>query len=144
MTNAEIAHRLRCLMDVYGDMGELQHLANELDPPKPEPGAAVWYWLDEDDGPHIGVVEENTARSWARTQWGGFADLDECRWEPARILGPRQVAVDIPPTSEWWSSWDYVDIQYVPRDRVRYPFGAVTLYTLTREEAGRMEAEDDS
>ena len=38
MTNAEIAHRLRCLMDVYGDMGELQHLANELDPPKPEPG----------------------------------------------------------------------------------------------------------
>jgi hypothetical protein len=34
------------------------------------------------------------------------AELDayefyEVQWKPARILGPRQVAVDVPPVEEW-------------------------------------------
>jgi hypothetical protein len=69
----------------------------------------------------------------------GFTFEQIHTWKPARVLGPRQVAVDVPPVEEWrdsakemWLAWcDVTDEHSQP-------------FVITRAEAERMEASDDS
>lgn len=137
MTNKEIAKRLRHIVDYHLDTTTINSLADELDPPKPEPGTVVWYLALWDDVWHMGIVEEND-RGYARTQWGGVVDLDEIEWKPARILRPRQVAVDVPPLSEWPKGSLVMEAAITGGERDIW-----VAELITRQEAKRMEERDE-
>lgn len=97
LTNKEIAQRLREL-DESGNWGGVQDLADELDPPLPEPGTVVWWAHANDTGRqyigyavHDGVASLHHPES-VRDHY--VAKWDRIEWWPARILEPGQVAVD--------------------------------------------------
>lgn len=86
MTNKEIAAVLR-----RGQADEQQKLADELDPPRPEPGTVVW-WQDTEglSDPTLGMVNEfGCIEIFGTTK---ELEFDEVTWKPARILAPDEVA----------------------------------------------------
>ena len=141
MTNKEIADRIRATLTVHSDP-ELAKLADELDPPRPEPGTVVWWRGSVDDTWHLGCVvvygivpADNINACW---NWG-FKGLE---WKPARIAGPMQEIVDVPPVSEWLV--DAVDMTLSWNRRVRdgkVPVPIPYKTIITRDEAARREAE---
>ena len=102
MTETEIAERLRDMSNRIGSLTQasLTELADELDPPRPEPGTVVW-WRDCDGPWHrglstlIGIVRVTLDGEMQTYGW------DEIEYKPARIAKPMQEIVDIPPVSEW-------------------------------------------
>ena len=140
INDKEIAKRLRDIANNAADADvELRLLADELDPPKPEPGL-VWY-------------TPRNANNWRLGWWNGtkvrdveegylMANIqDDLRIKPARILGPRQVAVDVKPVSEWNSGTNAIEL-WMYEINPHYP-NSRTLKTITREEAERMEEPDE-
>jgi len=136
MTNKEIAERLRKIMNMYS-VDKLQQLANELDPPRPEPGTVVW-WRYPDDGEWFpGVAKPDGVEDHS-----DYPDWDEIEWKPARILAPDEVAVKVPPVSEWPNEAFRIDSEpyYRMQGWSKKTIGQyVTL--ITRAEAESMEAD---
>jgi hypothetical protein len=150
MNEKQLAERLRDIANNAADADvELRLLADELDPPKPELKTGIFvYWRFlgesvwdrgfsiEDGGETVIIIKDGTT-----------VYLSQVEWKPARILGPRQVAVDIPPVVEWSYRADKVEIvaNYLERDSEGY-FAIIsaselpTLASFTRAEAERMEA----
>ena len=111
MTQKQIADRLRALIpqiDVttHGDVARgkrvytggvvsataVRELADELDPPAPEPGALV-LWMFSHNGTrwHYGIV--NDERNAVHTRFG-YVDFADIKWEKAEVLKPGQIAVE--------------------------------------------------
>ena len=145
MTDKEIAERLRKLIDGTSNgivLSEaIQKLADELDPPRPEPGTVVW-WRSKTmrEWKIAKVCRINLAEKQLlgiRNMNATFISLEDIEWKPARILAPDEVAVKIPPVSEWPEKCDAITWVY------REPDGALCHYDpiITREEAERREAE---
>jgi hypothetical protein len=142
MTEKEIADRLRDIADNAADADvELRMLADELDP-RPEPGTAVWFTLGENDPdpPELGIVTKS--RVHVIDADGFVHSMAEVRIKPARVLGPRQVAVDVPPVAEWGHKTTDVEIRLHWWDQKRSQ-GSERVRLITRAEAMRMEANDD-
>ena len=138
MTNREIAKRLRGLIDATSNgialSVSIQRIADELDPTRPEPGTVVWFPIDEE----CGVVADNGRGVYTScgelVPWGSLQEGTK----PARIAGPMQEIVDIPPVSEWPVGALGLDaVWYFPtQDHI------VTQWRITnRTEAARREAE---
>jgi hypothetical protein len=96
MTSKEIAEIGRQCLNVR-DYDRLHQLFNELDPPRPEPGAVVWWRVTNDDKWHLGtttsygiVPADNHTSCW---NW----DINGLEYRPARILADDEVAVQVPP-----------------------------------------------
>ena len=112
--------------------------ADELYPPRPTPGTIVW-WQDTEglSDPVLGQVTEygfiemfGTRKALGRR---------EVKWWPARIAGPMQEIVDIPPVREWPMSATAIQMFYVDKNR-RFlsPVGAIGR-VITRDEAAHKE-----
>ena len=138
MTNKEIAERLRDMSNRIGSLTQssLAELADELDPPLPEPGTVVWWQDDEGLGdPTLGQVNEHGCIE----MFGTIRELElsEVKWWPARIAGPMQEIVDIPPVSEWPEDSETLTTLFEGEKRaLRY------RDVITRTEAARREAEE--
>lgn len=125
MTHKEIAERLR---EIAGydkpphrqTRRELTELADTLDPPKPEPGTVVWwrYSTPEDatswrlgavhtDG-QIYAFDSTAPRLW-----------NHIDYKPARILAPGEVAVTVPPVSEWPAWAECIEWRFIGNDPVK-------------------------
>ena len=133
MMHKEIAQRLREL-DETGNWGGVQALADELDPPLPEPGTVVW-WQDFE---RLGDPVLGRFNDLGRIELFGSTQLinpASVKYWPARILGSGEVAVDVPPVSGWPNWAEAMEWRFISpvtfHDR---PF-------ITRTEAERLEAE---
>jgi len=143
MTNKEIVERLRKMsVSIAGrDMPTamaIEAFANELDPPRPEPGTIVW-WQDAEDlsDPVLGQANEYGFIEMFGT--GKALDWREIKWWPARIAGPMQEIVDIPPVSEWPMAATDIQMFYVDKNRhFLSPFGPIGR-VITRDEAVHKE-----
>ena len=133
MTEREIADRIRATLTVHSDP-DLARLANELDPPRPEPGTVVWWQDDEGLGdPVLGQVNDLGFIELFGTK--DKASIYSVKWWPARIAGPMQEIVDIPPVSEWPDDVGSITQRMIPhRSRTSHTI-------ITRDEAARREAE---
>ena len=137
MMHKEIAQRLREL-DETGNWGGVQALADELDPPLPEPGTVVWWRYKYAGGPeykYIGIVEDHGEGIY--DAGGCFRAMQDIEWKLAHVLEPGQVIVDVPPVSEWAVNADYAEL------RLHYGHGEIPTNVrlgITRAEAERMEA----
>ena len=113
MMNKEIAERLRDMTNRIGSLTaeSLKELADELDPPKPEPGTVVWWrWVGSNQR-----MYERTGHFRGDGVVDAYGDFHrdfavECK--PAHILAQDEVAVKVPPVSEW----GYADKIYVGRE----------------------------
>jgi len=142
MNEKQLAERIReavCLMQggIYDEAAAvLESTAYELDPPKPEPGTVVWWKFPQMRKWEIARIHQagNTLPGIYDLR-GNFVPMGDLQWKPARILGPRQVAVDVPPVSEWPEDVTWIAVDWVSVDgHVR------TMQELIhREEAERME-----
>ena len=140
MSDHERAAQLRELADGGVMAAEtrkvLWAIADELDPPRLAPRMLVW-WQDAEGlgDPVLGQLND-----YGMIELFGTTDTVRPRsvkWWPARIAGPMQEIVDIPPVSEWGSSTHQfaVDGYELNSPRTR------RLLTITRAEAERREAE---
>ena len=135
MNQKEIADRIRATLTVHSDF-DLIRLADELDPPRPEPGTVVWWRVAADDTWRLGCVvaygivpADNINACW---NW----DCRGLEYKPARIAGPMQEIVDIPPVSEWPEYGDTLITLFEGKAKaLRY------RDVITRDEAARREAE---
>ena len=148
MTEKEIVNQLRTLAQNPAidatDRIELDHIADKYDPisdkydpPRPEPGTVVWFPIDEE----CGVVADNGRGVYTSCgELVPWASLQEGT-KPARIAGPLQEIVDIPPVNEWPLTATAVQMFYVDKTR-RFlcPVGAIGR-VITRDEAARREVE---
>lgn len=95
MNEKQLANRLRDIANNAADADvELQLLADELDPPKPEQGTVVsWRFIGAwaYHGWRHGVVDKSLKGVWTSD---GLVHWGQIQWKPARILGPGEVAVD--------------------------------------------------
>ena len=89
MNKTDIAKRLRGLAIRSHNEGKHQtadhitELADELDPPRPEPGTVVWWRKDVGDEWRIGTVYSGGVEFGTSSySW------DEIEYKPARIAGP--------------------------------------------------------
>jgi hypothetical protein len=143
MNEKQLANRLRDIANNAADADvELRMLADELDPPKPEPGKSIWFqqriggpWefgishIDADySDDEVILVSAND----------GFTFEQIHTWKPARVLGPRQVAVDVLPVEEWPRNATYIGVYYENDSGLISP-----ICDIPRTEAERMEASDD-
>ena len=138
MTEREIADRIRATLTVHSDP-DLARLADELDPPRPEPGTVVWWSHANDTGSqYLGYVVDRGIASLHHPESvrdNYVVEWDNIEWKPARIAGPMQEIVDIPPTREWDDN--DLDIRvFIPGTEIMYH-----RVTITRDEAARREAE---
>jgi hypothetical protein len=137
MDEKQLAERLRDIANNAADADvELRLLADELDPPKPEPGTVVLWRMDGGEW-QTGIVSVHMQIF--------DADLDayefyEVQWKPARILGPRQVAVDVPPIKYWDPMVESFGV-YTEYEDISDP--SYYAHVISREEAERMEASDE-
>lgn len=129
MTHKEIAGRLREIADArtytMHTRQAVRNLADTLDPPRPKFDEMVWCrWVDGNPYKEwwLGLVGNDGVYSFGDDR---PAEWDDIEWKPARILGPGQVAVNVPPVREW-------DAERITVRR-----------TITRAEAELMEAGDD-
>ena len=141
MTDKEIAERLRKIMADYGDMGELQELADELDPPRPEPGTLVWWSYANDTArKHLGYVSDRQYGVVPLNEKPGFDDyyvpFEQIEWKPARILGLDEVVVKVPPVSEWPGDSETLITLFEGEKRAHRHRDVIT-----RADAARREAE---
>ena len=141
MTHKEIAERLRDMSNRIGSLTQssLAELADELDPPLPEPGTVVWWRFIGALAYHgweHGVVDKSLKGVWSSD---GLVHWSRIEYKPARIAGPMQEIVDIPPVKDWPRNCDEVELKwhYDDRDFMSGSAGA----TITRGEAARREAE---
>ena len=133
MTKKEIADRIRATLTVHSDP-ELVKLADELDPPRPEPGTVVWFPIDEE----CGVVADNGRGVY--TSCGElvlWASLQEGT-RPARIAGPMQETATIPPLDQWPEDAKYCEVAIVFD---RHTNSRRVQHVIDRKEAERREAE---
>ena len=139
MTNKEVAERLREIAE-YGEgpYTRLSQLADEIDPPRPEPGTVVWWRVTADDKWHLGCVVDygivpadkvNACWNW---------DVNGLEWKPARILAPNEMAVQVRPVSMWPIGAKEADLRWHYGDGIMPRCSNVSI---TRTEAARMEAE---
>jgi len=145
MNDKELADRLRHI--AYGPTltmearRELHGVADELDPPKPEPGTKIWVRFDshELDEWELGEVTQSGVLLF------GVSVANSPKWEeveelkPAHILGPRQVAFDVPPVDEWPTRASSIKFVY----ETEYIGAGYISTAITRAEAERMEEHDD-
>lgn len=128
MTNAEIAAVLR-----RGQAEEQRKLADELDPPRPEPGTVVWWRYKE--GTYWWLAE--IAKDGKGLRWPSRTiPFEEIEWKPVRILAPDEVAVKVPPVSEWPPLSVGLALMYYPDNGHHEGYKRL----ITRAEAERMEA----
>jgi hypothetical protein len=132
MNEKQLAHRLREIYTGKRPDSEINEIADELDPPNPKPGTPiVWRWRHLHEWRH-GIIEDG---GWTRTSDGLPLQLDQVQWEPARMLGPRQVPVDVPPVEEWRYSAITMTLKWVD-----YTGLYDVVHEITRAEAKQMEA----
>jgi hypothetical protein len=139
MTEQEIAERIQGLIDTHDPsdkdlIEDLRQLRDELDPPNPGPGTVVLWRMDGGEW-QTGIVSAHMQIVDA-----GLDDYEfyEVEWKPARILGPRQVSIDVPPIENWPRDATHIGLYYENGGRLISPLG-----DITRHEAERMEAGDD-
>ncbi len=104
MTNKDIAERLRKLPTSLGSpplTEAIERLANELDPPKPEPGTFVWWRVHYGHNWHPGIVCPNDTGELCIQGAIGLEEMSGVSWKPARILAPDEMTVKIPPVKKW-------------------------------------------
>ena len=133
-THKEIAQRLKQLED-EDDWAGVVELIYELDPPPPEPGTVVWWRDAEGLGEwNLGSINNNRKVEF----FGAWKELDFERLQikPAHILGPGQVAVDVPPVSGWPDWAGAMEWQFIR------PVTFHDRLLITRPEAEAMEAGD--
>ncbi len=130
MTNKQIAERLRTRVTDHYDA---VRLADELDPPRPEPGTVVENCFGT--APYGIVSHENDGNVIVLTIHGAYNYNEQ--WKPARILAPDEVAVKVPPMWDWPTGGESIDAVYETN------MVGTTYYDtiITRVEAERMEAE---
>ena len=138
MTNKEIADRLRDLIDGTSNgivLSEaIQRIADDLDPPRPEPGTVVWWRYLTGSLWFLGTVNNSgVVQQFGTSESPHWSQIE---YKPARIAGPMQEIVDIPPVSEWP---EYALTYYVAFMDAGEAIDPVII--LTRAEAARREAE---
>ena len=106
MTNKEIADRLRGMVgrkyiDMPGLDQAVRSFADELDPPRPEPGTVVWWRYKTADDEEFWKLGEVHIDGWVYA-FGSTAPRlwKEIEYKPARILGPDEVAVEVTPNEQ--------------------------------------------
>ena len=139
MTEREIAERLRKAADHSASIdrvvAELKAIADELDPHRPEPGTVVWWQDDEGLGdPVLGQVNDIGVIMLFGTR--ETVRMESVKWWPARIAGPMQDIVDIPPTNIWGYIGELHIKVYAPQADVVF-----SDVIITRDEAARRETE---
>jgi len=142
MTNKEIAERLRKIVDrqekllgAGGSVTEIRQIADELDPPRPEPGTYVWwrYTHNRSLGWYLGEYRESGVDHFGSVYLVPWSDIE---WKPARILADDEVAVKVPPVEEWTPNATAIGIYMSYGDS-----GCVKLRDIiTRAEAEAQEA----
>jgi hypothetical protein len=132
----EIANRLRNLQE-YLYSSDIAEIIDILDPSKPGPKEPVWFRTPGSTEWLIGVVSFNGQSIHGPHGW---IDWPHIEWKPARFLGPWQEAVDVPRVSRWRDSADAIWLEWHDQtDEVCQPG-----VEITRAEANRMEAENES
>jgi hypothetical protein len=139
MNAKEIAERLRAIADkplmIHDPRAELSSLANELDPPRPEPGTVVWWQVRCDEPLALGFVGYDE-RVYAK-DGTSYPIYSLIVIKPARILAPDEVAIKVPPVSEWPETSDCLEACFYSWPKNGLKTG---LTIITRAEAERMEA----
>jgi len=148
MTNKETAKRLREIADeiaaarINGFGNRLIDLANELDPTRPLTGTVVWWKRHDYTKWNLGYVADRQYGVVPLNDEIGFDDYylpwADVEWKPARILADDEVAVKIPPVSEWPDNAGQVLAMYATVTSARV---APLRQIITRDEAERMERE---
>lgn len=151
MTHKEIAKRLRGLVIAarnqhqYQTADRMEELADELDPGRPEPGTVVWcIWFDNDEPVNRLFLSESDAREYKDSNPCLITGMVAPLRLPTRILAPGEVAVKVPPVSEWPD--DALRIDSEPYYRMSGTYTKATghqVTLITRAEAERMEANED-
>jgi hypothetical protein len=98
MTHKQIANRLREIIQGEGPRPytQLELLADELDPPRPEPGTVVWWRYKYAGGPeykYLGIVEDSGEGIIDAGQ--EFREWGDIEYKTAHILAPNEVAVPL-------------------------------------------------
>jgi hypothetical protein len=101
VTNKEIAKRLRYIAENGLTDSFLFTIANELDPPNPEPWTVVWIRWRREAYAEWKLAQVNEVSGVDLFGTIGEFPLEELEWKPARILADDEVAVKVPPVSEW-------------------------------------------
>ena len=152
MTNEERAQAYRAVADwllehpgiepqVQGRLSKMiRDKADELDPPRPEPGTVVW-WRDAEGLGEWSLGQINNNRKVEFFGAWKELDLEAVQIKPARIAGTMQEIVGIPPVNEWPLTATAVQMFYVDKTR-RFlcPVGSIGR-VITRDEAARREVE---
>ncbi len=105
MTDKETAERLRKLIDGTSNgivLSEaIQNIADELDPPWPEPGTVVWWrGMARGASKEWKLGEAGYGRVYQFGSSHGIP-LGTIEWKPSRALASDEVAVKVPPVSQW-------------------------------------------
>jgi len=131
MTHKQIAEIIR-----RGQEDELNSLANELDPPKPETGTVVWWKRHDYTKWNLGYVADRQYGVVPLNDEIGFDDYylpwADVEWKPARILDDDEVAIPVE------------ELIGVRKDISNGRYRDVSdwaKYYIDREEALRMERE---
>ena len=91
-----------------------------------EPCRATWVWRAYENG----LADREETMTWGEVEKRGW------QVEQLHVLQPGEVAVEIPPVSEWPRSATYIGVYYA-NDR-----GPIDeIFSIDREQAERMEAE---
>jgi len=101
MSDNELADRLRHIADgptlTLEARRELHGVADELDPPKPEPGTPIWFQQREGGPWEFGMthLDDNYSDDVAVivSAYDGFTFEQVHAWQPAQILGRNEVAI---------------------------------------------------
>ena len=134
MTDKEIAKRLREIAKTLNPTIRIESLADELDPPRPEPGTVVW-WRDAEGLGEWSLGQINNNRKVEFFGAWKELDLEAVQIKPARIAKPMQEIADIPAVSEWPDDVGSITQRMIPhRSRTSHTI-------ITREEAARREVE---
>ena len=136
MTEKGIVNQLRTLAQNPAidatDRIELDHIADKYDLPRPKPGTVVWWrYIRFCADFAIGVVAAHG--DGVIDSEPEFHEWRHIEYKPARIAGPLQEIVDIPPMSEWPDGGEAL-CMYIGSDP-----GPVVWRIITRAEAARRE-----
>ncbi len=145
MTDKEVAEKLRYVAEYNLSNTHLIDLADELDPPGPEiPDGHIWYR-------YIGATPQEWSPALKRVdkvfnQYGRQL-LPDSRLEiiPARTLKPRQVAVDIPPITEWPEKAVYMALTWYREGMIEpLPYRNPYRTIINRAEAKQLYLDRDT
>jgi hypothetical protein len=139
MTNKEIAERLRGEIRhaekmTGATLGSMWAVADELDPPRPRPGMAVWWRKGDDDQWRLGFANPSGIYRYSTMHSMMFEPFDDIEYKPARILADDEVAVKVPPVSEWPQYAKELFAMYDDDDGV--PFTIITRAEAEAREVG--------